>query len=468
MLNYIKTQQFNPFLFRYGKKTNCKTLLFILLLSLSAVAQTPNDKITLTLDDALKIALESNWDIKMGIQDTKKAEEQINEAYSNAYPGLSFGANYSRYIKMPVMFIPPNTPMLNPTSSTATIELGSKNSYTGTLSLAQTIYNQKVNTAIKIADEFASYSRTGLKATRNEVVLNVKKAFLNILLMRELLDVSRKSFESADANYKNVEALYKQGVASEYDYLRSEVQRANVQPMLIQMENNYQLAKNYLKTILAIDAKKELEVKGEFKFEELSQTTIDDYSEGAIANSPLVEQLKINESLLGKNLMIERSEYYPTLAAFGQYQWQTQDNTFNWSNYKWAESFMVGLQLSYNIFDGFKRGARIEQVRIDIDKVAFARQKLQDGLVLQTQQSKMKMVEAKKRIEAQKENLKQAEKTAAIAQTRYKSGVGTQLEIIDTETALLAARTNYSQAIYDYLTAKADWEYAVSKDYQAK
>ena len=467
MFTYIKYQRLNPFLFLPGKKTISKTLLLTFFALFSAAAQTTDQKLTLTLDDAVKIALESNWDVKMGIQDTKKAEEQINEAYSNAYPNISFSGNYTRNIKMPVMFIPPNS-LLNPTSSTQTFELGSKNSYTASITVAQTIYNQKVNTAIKIADEFASYSRTGLKASRNEVILNVKKAFLNILLMSELVDVSRKSYESADANYKNVSALYKQGVASEYDYLRSEVQRANVQPMLIQMENNYQLAKNYLKTLLAIDAKKEIEVKGEFKFEELPQATIDEYSAGVIENSPLVEQLKINESLLGKSLIIERSEYYPTLAAFGQYQYQTQDNTFQVGNYKWAESFMVGLQLSYNIFDGFKRGARIEQVKIDRDKIGFARQKLQDGLILQTQQSRMKMVEAKKRIEAQVENLKQAEKTSSIAQTRYKSGVGTQLEIIDTETALLAARTNYSQAIFDFLTAKADWEYAVSKEYQSE
>jgi outer membrane protein len=76
----------------------------------------------------------------------------------------------------------------------------------------------------------------------------------------------------------------------------------------------------------------------------------------------------------------------------------------------------------------------------------------------------MKMDEAKKRIDAQVKNLEQAEKTLSIAQTRYKSGIGTQLEIIDTQAALVYARTNHAQAIYDYLVAKADWEYAVTKE----
>jgi outer membrane protein TolC len=285
---------------------------------------------------------------------------------------VSFSGQYLRNIKLPVMFIPPNS-AFNPTSETQTFELGSKNSYSATVTVGQTLYNQKVNTAIKIADEYASYSQTALKASRQQIILTVKKAFLNVLLMQELLLVSRQTYELADANYTNVSALYKQGVASEYDNIRAEVQRANVLPILTQTENNLALSKNYLRTVLALDPAVTLNVKGSFSFEELPAATMEAYNSSALSNSPLVTQLKINESLLDKNLIIEKSEYYPTLSAFGQYQWQTQDNTFSVSNYRWAESFAVGLQLSYNIFDGFKRGARIEQVKIDKDKVMFGR-----------------------------------------------------------------------------------------------
>jgi outer membrane protein TolC len=457
----------NLCLFRYGKKSFFFALALLVWLPGTGFAQQQPEKLTLTLDEAIQIALKNNYDLQMGIQDTKKADEQINEAYSNAYPSVSFSGQYLRNIQLPVMFIPPNS-AFNPTSETQTFELGSKNSYSATITVGQTIYNQKVNTAIKIADEYASYSRTALKATRQQIVLAVKKAFLNVLLMQELLSVSKKSFDLADANYKNVSALYKQGVSSEYDNIRAEVQRANVLPVLTQTENNLQISKNYLRTLLAIDANKELEIKGAFAFDEVPQAMLGEYSANALSNSPMVEQLRINESLLEKNLIIERSEYYPTLAAFGQYQWQTQDNSFSVSSYKWAESFAVGLQLSYNIFDGFKRGARIEQVKIDKDKVTFARKKLENDIVLEIDQAQRKMTEAKGRIDAQVKSVQQAEKAQAIAESRYKNGVGTQLEIIDTQTALQVARTNYSQAIYDYLSAKADWEYAVSKDYPVK
>jgi outer membrane protein len=437
------------------------TICLAISSSVIGFAQEANEPVVLTLKSAISKALEKNWDVKMSAQDIKKAEEQINEAYSNAYPTVGFTGQYVRNFLLPVMFIPPNNPF-NPTSSPATFDMGLNNGYTGTISLSQVIYSQKVNTAIKIASEYADFSKTGDKATKQQITLSVKKAFYGILLMKEMVKVSKQGYEVAKANYDNIASLYKQGVESEYDYLRADVQLANTQPVLIEAENSLELAKNALKNILAIDINKPIDVQGEFVFEDVSEAFIDESSKLAVSNSFLVKQLQIQESLLDKNITIEKSEYYPTVSLFGQYAWQSQDNTFKFSNYLWAKTFSAGIQVTYPIFDGFKRDARVQQAMIDKEKVSISRMKLEDGLKIQVTQSRMKMNEAKKRIDAQGKSIQQAEKALKIAQSRFKNGVGVQLELIDTQAALTTAQTNYAQAIYDYLTAKSDWEYAVT------
>jgi outer membrane protein TolC len=123
---------------------------------------------------------------------------------------------------------------------------------------------------------------------------------------------------------------------------------------------------------------------------------------------------------------------------------------------------MVGLQLSYTLFDGFSRSARVEQAKIDMEKVGLGKRKLEEGLKVQVLQAQLRMEDAAKRIKAQGKSLEQANKALSIAETRYKSGVGTQLEIIDTQAALTFAQTNYSQSLYDYLIAKAEWQYVIS------
>ena len=446
----------------------CKKIIYIFLVTFlfinrQLLSQELKDTLNLTLAQAITIALEKSWDIQIANEDVKRAEEQINEAYANAFPRLEFSGRYIRNIKSPVLFIPANTPF-NESDQTLTIELGSKNSYDLGLSISQVVYNQKVNTAIQIASEYSEYSKFGEKSTKQQIINSVKKAFYNVLLMQELLVVSNQNYAVAKATLENVSALYKQGIVSEYDFLRSEVQVANVQPFLIQTENNLELAKNYLKNLLALDLDKPIKLIGEFAFEEVPSSFIDQFSEEAIDNNPLINQLRVQSSLLEKNITIQRSDYFPSLAFFGQYQFQSQDNTFNFKEYNWAKTFFVGLQLSYTLFDGFSRGARIEQAIIDKQKVDLSRMKFEEGLKIQILQAKMKMNDAKKRIFAQEKSLQQAEKALKIAQSRYKNGVGTQLELIDTQAALTFAKTNHAQAIYDYLIAKSDWEYAVSTE----
>jgi outer membrane protein len=119
---------------------------------------------------------------------------------------------------------------------------------------------------------------------------------------------------------------------------------------------------------------------------------------------------------------------------------------------------MVGLKLSIPIFDGFARGARVQQAEIDMEKAKLTKLKTEDGLKIQLVQAELNMKEAKQRVDAQKESVQEAEKALTIAESRYDNGIGTQLEILDTQSALVQTQVSYSQAIYDYLVAKAEWD----------
>ena len=178
----------------------------------------------------------------------------------------------------------------------------------------------------------------------------------------------------------------------------------------------------------------------------------------ALSSNPALLQLALQEDMLGMNISIERAGFFPTLSLIGAYQYQTQDNTFAFRNYMWATSLNVGLQLSFPLFDGFRTSARTEQATIDRDKAHFARLKAEDGVKIQLQAAELRMAEAKKRIAGQERNIAQAEKAVSIAQTRYKNGVGTQLELMDSQVAMTRARATRAQAVYDFLVAKAEWE----------
>jgi outer membrane protein len=418
------------------------------------------ERMVLTLDKAITLALEQNRDVMVAEQERYRSEAQISEAWSGALPQIGISGQYIRNIKPQVLFLPPNN-IFNPTDQTEVFTLGASNAYAFGANISQPLYSRKIGVALDIAHLYRDYTDEAFHATTQEVTLAVKRAYYGVLLSAKLVEANRQGLDVVRANCENIRSQYNHGNAAEYDLLRAEVELANTEPGLISAENNLLLARNSLKTLLAIPLETDVDVSGEFSFEEVAPGVLEETRKSALVNNPLVAGLKLRESLLEMKISIERADYFPSLSLFGSYQYQSQDNTFNFNKYLWANSLSVGLQLSYTIFNGFGTDARAEQASIDHQEAHYQRLKAEEGLRLQVQSTELKMVEARKRIEGQQKNIEQAEKAVHIAQTRYRSGVGTQLELLDSQVAMTRAQTNYAQAIYDFLVAKADWTSAV-------
>lgn len=416
----------------------------------------------LTLEKALSLAQEQNRDVLIAEQERYRADAQISEARSGAFPQITVSGQYSRFLKKPVLFIPPNSP-INPSSSTVAFELGSDNAYQGGATLSQALYNKRVGVAMDIAHTYHDFAEEGYRATSEDVALQVKRAFYGVLLTQKLVEANREGLDVVRANYENVQSQFKHGAAAEFDLLRAEVQLANTEPMVISAENNLLLATNALKSLLALPLESPVVVQGEFTFTELPAEAIVQRRQEALKSNPSLVQLSLQESMLEQNITVEKANYFPALNLFGSYQWQAQDNTFRIRDYLWANTVNVGLQISFPLFDGFKTSARVQQAEIEWQKLKYTRLKAEEGVKIQVQSAELRMTEATKRIQGQEKNISQAEKALQIAQTRFKSGVGTQLELLDTQVAMTRARTNYAQAIYDYLIARAEWQRAVGQ-----
>jgi outer membrane protein len=436
--------------------------LIILLISTMIPAQESSSPLVLTLEKAVKLGLQQNRDILIADQNRAGASAQVKEARSGVFPQITLSGQAMRYVWKPVLFMPPNTPF-NPTNATRSFEIGSNNAYLMGLQFSQLLFNRKVGVALSMAQTYRDYTEQTYKATAQDITLSVKKAFYAVLLAQKLLDANRQGLEVVKANLENVQSLFNHGSAAEFELLRAEVQLANTEPMVISAENNLILAKNALKNLLAIPLEKEIELQGDFTFTDIPEEGLQQSEQRALTSNPIITQLILQESMLDKSVIVERSNYFPSLSLIGSYQWQAQDNSYDFNNYLWVKTGNIGLQLSFPLFDGFRTSARVQQATVNREKIHYTRLKVEEGLQIQIQSAELKMTEAKKRIRGQEKNIEQAQKAVSIAQIRFKSGVGTQLELLDTQVAMTRAQTNYAQAIYDYLIAKSEWEYAIGQ-----
>ncbi|MDX9758362.1 MAG: TolC family protein [Bacteroidota bacterium] len=435
------------------------TAALLLLLTPVLSAQTR----TLTLEDAIGIAVDRNRTLETARLEMDKADYQVREAVGTALPNISANGTYSRMLKKPVFFLPKKFVDPDAGDGVVPIEVGSDNSYNFGFEATQILFNAAVFTGVGTAKIYQDASRHLYRDTYNRTVSDVKKAFHGVLLAREVLSLMNASMKNAEENLRNVEIMQRQGIVSDYDYIRAQVQVDNLRPRVIETERNVVLAANGLKLLLSLPPSEEIDVKGRLEYvpvEDVMITRAEELvTEKNASLRALEDQTRVNEKIA----TIYRSESLPTLAAFGNYSWQAQNDLLGKiSTNDFIATSQVGLSLSINLFNGLQTSSRVGQAEVDYRQSVEEYTAARDGMITMAQNIRYRLDEARRRIESQTRTVEQAEKGYRIAVTRYQTGSGTQLEVNDADLALLQARVNRVQAIYDYAVAAADLEQLLS------
>jgi outer membrane protein len=429
--------------------------LMILLVNNPLIAQSSPDTLKLDVKSAEELALQQNPQITIALFGIESANAKYYETLGNFLPGISASASYNRNIKNPVIFMPDGPPFFG-----QVLELGSENSYNGGFSASMPVFNPTLIASLNASKVQKELSEEELRAAKIDLRYNVKVAFYNALLAKESLSVMNQRLENARKNLNNIKMMKAQGLVSEYDMLRAEVQTENLVPTVLQTENFYSLSISLLKTMLGLDNEKVVVIDGnlsDLAAEMLLQFNLSQVEKSLSQNTSLV-QLDIQKSLINKQIKTVKAAALPSLAAFGNYQFQTQANDFKFSDYDWVQTSMAGLQLNVPIFSGFTIRNRAKQLEIASAQLGLQRDYVEDNLKIQLEDIIGTInLAVKKAVNAEK-NVNLAQRAYDISLTRYESGQGTLLEVNDSEMALAQARFNHLQAVHEILKAKTDHE----------
>lgn len=405
------------------------------------------------MDEAINLALEKNSELKIARMEVEKSEQKLREARSGLFPKLDLSGQYQRYINKPVIFLPPGSPF------GTTLEIGSDNSYTAAAQLTLPLFALPLYEGIGLASDALAIAEQNYSSVRNKIVGDVKKSFLAVILTRETKDVMQQSLKNTEDNFENIKRLNAAGTLSDYDVLRAEVQVENLKPVVLQMENNYKLSLEALKVAIGLDANQNIDVIGDMEFDESYKLpTEQEVIEELLKNNPQLAILDKQVQLNDRNVSLEQAAYFPSLAGFGNYQYQTQANDFKFSDYRWVKTFVLGLQLQIPIFNGFKTQSRVSQAEIGLNQAVEQKRNLTEAFKTQALSILYRVQQALIRIQGQNKTVRTAMEGYEIAKRRLENNVGTQLEVNDAELALRQAKLNRLQAIYDFKVAEADLE----------
>ncbi len=445
-----------------------KIVLFFIFLSLPICAQQNK----LTLEDAISIALKNNRNIKISKLDVEKAEAAVSEAFGYALPSFDISAGFTHFLEKPKVSFPDFGALLNNSTYGVLFDEGiipfdknkfkpigftlqtfvQSNNYQAQAQISQILFKSAVFRGIGASEIYLNLSKENLKRTIAETVLDVKKAFYGVLLTKDLYKIAQTRFQNANEHLKNIKAMGEQGLVSEFDQMSAEVQVENIKPILVQLENANKDATNGLKVLLNLNQNEEINVIGLMNYKDETLAPIEELINEAKKSNLTLSTLKIKNQLDDEFTAIDRDGYWPTIAAFGNYQYAGTGEKWDFQNYS---SSTVGISFSINLFQGGRTKKKVQQDMITSLQTKEQIKTLSDATEMQVKSKYNDLIRVKKQIEAMSRNVKLAERAYKIAEDRFKEGLGSQLEVKDADVSLSNAKINYTNAVHDYLVAKA-------------
>lgn len=437
--------------------------LFLIIAFWAAGVAGASAQMRLTLPQALDLALSENPTVKVAEMEVQRYDYVKRQTWGNLLPQISASGSYTRSIVKSEM--------------RGGISFGADNTFAVQGDLSLPLFAPSVYRTLKMNDAQMATAVEAARASRIDLTAEVKKAFYNILLAEQSLAVLRESEATVQRTVDDTQVQYKHGLASEYDLLTAQVQLSNLKPTILQTENSIKLAKLMLKMYLSIPEDVEIEVVGELdalRDDVLAGT--DGLTTDVTDNSDL-RSLELQEEVLRRSLKAANAGRMPTLAAFGSASYTGNDmEPFNFggaaatddSRYFWTHPISVGLQLSVPIFSGLTKMNRSRELKNQISQLSLQRSYARQQIDVQVRSALNDLLTARETMYAQELTVEQARKAYKISDTRYRVGAGTILELNSAQLSQTQAQLNFSQAIYDYLSAKAEYDRIVGREHGNK
>ena len=431
-----------------------KRPIMMAILCLCALGAMAQEKLALTLEQAIEIALSDNPTIQVAEQTVQLKKISNKETVLGLLPEASLAGSYTRTIKKQTMVM-----------NGMEFQVGIENSYNGGLSVSLPIFAPTLYKSMKLTKTDVALAVEQARSSRQDLVNQVAKAFYQTLLAQDSYAVLEKSFAQSEENFRIVNAKFEQGRVSEFDKISSEVQMRNLKPSVISARNAVELSKLQLLVLMNIEPETEFELIGSLKdYEESVYAGILTADTNSLKENSALKQMDMNVKMLQQTLSLNKQNFAPMVALQFNYMYTCMANDFKFKEYNWNPYSNLALSVSIPLFK-YSNFSNVKKTNIQISQLMQNRDYTARQLAMQQQSYLNSMAASAEQVSSNKEAITQAEKGRAIAEKLYEVGRGTILELNSAEVALTQAQLTYAQSIFDYLSAKADLDKLQGKEY---
>ena len=443
---------------------NCRKGLVILLFLVSSNflnGQPVRDPLPpkVTLSQCLSYALANQAQVRQAIIDEEIARKDIGIALSGWYPQLEIDGSLQHYLQIPAT----NYPNIgNPPQYTPWVAIPStiNNSSTGLFYASQTLYNSTLYFAARNSREYRNQASQNTVNSKINTYVDVNKAFFDVLLTEEQLNVLDEDILRLERSYKDAYSLYQSGVTDKIDYQRTQIALSNIQAQRRSTDEGLKAKYAVLKQLMGVVPEKQLTVSYDsagFENEILFDTTKNlDYN-NRIEYQLFKTRMRLQNSQVG----YYNWSFLPTLSAFYENSPSYQSGQFSDLFDKASRTSFLGLRFTLPLFQGMNRIENLKKAKLQYQRLQFGMDYLKSIINTEYTQALALYTGNLNELKIAKENVSIAKNIFNTVKLQYTKGIKAYLEVIVSETDLRSAELNYLNTLFKVLTSKMDLEKAL-------
>ncbi len=435
------------------------TLLYLWFLMPYGYSQeNKTDKeIPLSLDDAIAFGFKNNRDIQIQEQDIKIARANIQEAQSEFLPKVDLAAGYTHNAAILTL----GTPVAS--KKDIGIFSGYKNDNRLGVTVDESIYDggasivnfKQANLGLRVSEET-------LRAKKLDLEFEIKRLYYGFLLGLETKRITQELVNQAQSHYEDVKKKFEQGLSSKFDLLQSKIQVSKLMPELVRAGNAVDLIAAEIKKILGLKMQDSLKLEDKLLYS-LIEIKEEEFLKQAYLNHPQMKLKALGIDINKWAIQMARSGWRPQVKAGLGYSYRSNDpgDMFNNRHSNWNAGFSVTIPL----FDGFSTKAKVDQAASRYEQARLEKEDLVEQIMVDIRQACLDLKQAEAIINSSKDSVEEAREALRIAEISYNNGEGTNLDVLDTQVSLSQIEKNLTEAIYDYIMARAFLDRTIGQSY---
>lgn len=421
----------------------------------------------LSLTDCIKYARTNNQDIKKAVIEEEKADKKINEVIGSGLPQINITGNLTNNLELPTQLIPGD--FVGMPNTYVKLKFGTKYNYTFTGDVNQLLFSGSFWVGLSAAKYSKLYYQQNRELVGENVEYDVATSYYQILVIQKQLQLLQQNQKLVAKSLNDTKLQYANGQAKGVDVDRLNVSLNNLDYQAKKVKEGLKQAYKLLKFRMGMPVNSNIALADSVFFSQDNMLeTVTGNLTYAKEEAPVYESrndyrvLETSLELLKLDYKNQLSKYLPTISAFGSFTYNANRTSFDLFDSKkdWFNYYSVGLRMQWPIFTGGQNYARAQQASLSVDARSEDINKAKNGIDLELSNTVTQYNTSFDNVKLNKQNIEIAKKVLDITAQEYKEGTTTAAALVDSETKLREAQTNYASSLLDLYVAKFNLEKA--------